>query len=144
MLLSMVQPKQEGRKKNQYYKDARHIQVRAARTITGAFKAITITALNIEAYLPPIGHVIERSSFETLLRMATTPSYVEITAPRARLGEKSRKSKCRARSPLEQPTDRFVKQLGPLDNIEKIHPYIVPTDWKSPLTYIGGGEDAVK
>lgn len=135
--------KKEGRKTN-IVKTLDSIQVRAARTITGAFKATSTAALNIEAYLPPIGHVIARSLFETILRMATTPSYAEITAPRARLGEKKRKSKCRARSPLEQPTDRFVKQLGLLDNIEEIHPYIVPTDWKPPLTYFGGREDAVK
>jgi hypothetical protein len=51
------------------------IQVRAAQTITGAFGATSIPALNVETFLPPAKIQLERLTAESYIRIMTSPLF---------------------------------------------------------------------
>ena len=58
------------------------VQSRAARLITGAFRATSIAALDVEAHILPVKHLLDKLSNEAVLRLASSPSYNDIIKPR--------------------------------------------------------------
>ena len=56
------------------------LQYKAQKTIGGAFSATSKSALNIEAYIPPIKIRLNRLVCESALRIATSPAYRDIIA----------------------------------------------------------------
>ena len=51
------------------------LQSKAARIITSAFRATSIPALNIEAYLTPMHHTLDKLVIESALQIAETLLY---------------------------------------------------------------------
>ena len=119
-----------------------NIQIRAARYITGAFKATSQAALNIEAHLLPMKFTLEKLAMESTLRIATGPAYEDIIYPRQTLSKRKRTSKTRKISPLETLTRIFETRYGPVKEIETIHPYSAPPDWEPPRTSILSRDEA--
>jgi hypothetical protein len=56
------------------------IQKRAAQIIARAFRTTAASAVEIEAYLLPIGQQIQKTSLQTTLRILSTPLYTTISA----------------------------------------------------------------
>ncbi|KAG7409783.1 hypothetical protein Forpe1208_v010815 [Fusarium oxysporum f. sp. rapae] len=103
------------------------LQARASRVISGAFKATSIPALDIETYLLPVELQIFKHNVNALGRIG--PGDHGPTE-----GETRRNKKKSPRRAIEQSiTDR----QGPnIRRQEHITPYIVPPWWQGPQTYI--------
>ena len=56
----------------------KQVQAKGARLITGAYKATSFAALNIEAFLQPIEYIIEETALLLALRIRTSPIYKEL------------------------------------------------------------------
>lgn len=96
------------------------LQSKAARIIIGAFRATTIPALNIEAYLIPMHHTLDKLVIESALQIAETPLYNLFLSTRG--NQKNRRI-----TPLETLIRRYEVRLGlSIDQLEKKLPYIVP------------------
>jgi ribonuclease HI len=103
------------------------LQARASRVISGAFKATSIPALDIETYLLPVELQIFKHNVNALGRIG--PGDHGPTE-----GETRRNKKKSPRRAIEQSiTDR----QGPnIRRQEHITPYIVPPWWQGPQTFI--------
>jgi len=100
---------------------------RAQRAITGAFKATSKAALQIETFSPPIHVHLDRIVCLTALRIATSPAYQAIIAKRS-------KNRTRVISPLERLTARLERKTGTcVKNLEIITPFAAPPWWIPPL-----------
>ena len=60
------------------------VQARALRVVTGAFKATPRPALDIEANVIPIKQRLEKLTYNTMLRIASTPTYNRIIEGRSK------------------------------------------------------------
>ncbi len=121
------------------------VQTQATRKITGAFKATSTPALDIEAHLLPIKQQLDKTTSEAVLRLATSPVYDEIIKPRLeRWKSKRRPKKNRKTSPLERHTNRFTERYGDTNLIEKLQPFSAAPDWKPPKTVIHKTKEAAK
>ena len=120
------------------------IQGRAARYITGAYRATSFPALDMEAYITPIKLRLEETAFATLLRLITTPSYSDIIKPRASLSKRKLTAKCRKRSPLEILQHDFEARFGEIKSIEAFEPMIRLPNWIPPPTNILGEKEATR
>lgn len=121
------------------------IQAQAARKITGAFKATSTPALDIETHLLPIEQQLEKSASEAVLRIATSPVYGDIIKPRSERWRSKRKPKNnRKTSPLERHTNRFQERYGDVSQIERLQPFSAPPDWKPPKIRILKTKEAAK
>ncbi len=121
------------------------IQTQAARQITGAFKATSTPALDIEAHLLPIKQQLDKITSEAVLRIATSPVYGEIIKPRFEKWKSKRKlKKKRKTSPLERHTNRFIERYGDINQIEKLQPFSAAPNWKPPKTIIHKTKEAAK
>lgn len=106
--------------------DLEIMQARAARVITGAFRATSKPALDIETYLLPIKHQLDKLISEATLRISANPSLEIIVQGRS-------KRKKRAKTPLEIATRRFESRTGQsIQNLEKIIPYVTAPWWTPP------------
>ncbi|KAF4442705.1 reverse transcriptase [Fusarium austroafricanum] len=102
------------------------LQARAARVISGAYKATSIPALDVETYLLPIEQQIFKHNVDTLGRVG--PAEQQTT------NEARRKKKKSPRRVIEQS---ITNRQGPnIRKQEQIVPYIVPPWWQGPQTFI--------
>lgn len=102
------------------------VQSKAARIITGAFRATSPPALDVEGYLLPLHLQLEKSAGEPILRLATSSSFKTLVQFKPR--KKTHKA-----SPLEVLAAKFSKQWGiKLESIESILPFVAPPWWCSP------------
>ncbi|KAF6525599.1 hypothetical protein HZS61_011394 [Fusarium oxysporum f. sp. conglutinans] len=102
------------------------LQARASRVISGAFKATSIPALDIETYLLPVELQIFKHNVNALGRIG--PGDHGPTE-----GETRRNKKSPRRAIEQSITDR----QGPnIRRQEHITPYIVPPWWQGPQTFI--------
>ena len=128
---------ERGHKKS-HLKKLEMLQSKAARIITGAFRATSIPALNIEAYLTPMHHTLDKLVIESALQIAETPLYNLLLSTR-------RNQKNRHITPLETLIKRYEVRSGlSIDQLEKKLPYIVPPWWKSPHTCIKPSKEQAK
>ena len=114
------------------------LQSKAARIVTGAFRATSIPALNIEAYLTPMHHTLDKLVIESALRIAETPLYNLLLSTRG--NQKNRRI-----TPLEALVRRYEVRSGlSIDQLEKKLPYITPPWCKSPHTCIEPSKEQAK
>jgi len=99
---------------------------RAQRAITGAFKATSKAALQIETFSSPIHVHMDRIVCQAALRIATSPAYQAIIATRS-------KKRTRIISPLEKLTARLERKTGTyIKDLEIITPFAAPLWWIPP------------
>lgn len=121
------------------------IQSLAARRITGAFKATSTPALDIEAHILPVKQQLEKLTSEAVLRIVTSPSYHDIIKPRMERWKSKRKPrKNRLTSPLERHTNRFESLYGNVQQLEKLQPFSVSPEWEPPKTIICKTKEAAR
>lgn len=88
------------------------------RIITGAFRATSLRALDVENHLLPFHLQLEKLAGDVVLRLATSPSLQPLFRVKPR--KKTHKA-----SPLEVLAGRFGKQWGiRLEIIESTLPYV--------------------
>ena len=118
------------------------IQVRAAQTITGAFGATSIPALNVETFLPPAKIQLERLTAESYIRIMTSPLFSTLQQIR-KTNRHRRAAKdwdpCPKRwSPLERHERRCKNELGrqTMEKLEQKIPWLTPPWWHPPAIQI--------
>uniref|UniRef100_A0A8H7K1V6 Reverse transcriptase domain-containing protein n=1 Tax=Bionectria ochroleuca TaxID=29856 RepID=A0A8H7K1V6_BIOOC len=99
------------------------LQARAARMISGAFRATSSPALDVETHLLPMEHQIWKHNLEALIRLGPA---------------KSEPMKARQKISPRDAIQRVLDgRQGPsLKEQESIPPYITPPWWRGPKTYI--------
>ncbi|KAJ3560528.1 hypothetical protein NPX13_g9271 [Xylaria arbuscula] len=109
------------------------MQARAARTITGAFKATSRPALNIESYLLPIQQQIWKHNAETIGRILSSQDMPELEKQKFETENKQKYT-----SPLKRIYQEVQRRREPtgLDQ-EIVPPYVTPPWWEGPTTRIG-------
>jgi ribonuclease HI len=107
------------------------IQYRAARIITGAFKATSKPALDVEAFLTPIRQQLEKAALHSYIRITSSPLNTILMD--------IRQTSNQARgawvwTPLERHHDHCRSRLGRemVDKIERKLPYTVAPWWQAP------------
>ena len=120
------------------------VQGKAAKVITGAYKGTSLPAMNVEAFLAPIDHVLEQLALRAIVRMHSTPAYETVANLRLGLSTRSRKAASRKKPPLELLEDIYITRYGALDKIEQLYPVTVMPDWIPPPTNILPRKQAVK
>lgn len=106
------------------------VQTKAIRIITGAYKAISSPALDVEAGILPPKLRLEMLLGESLLRLATSTRYSHVAQMRS-------KRKLRKLTPLEALTARFEPQWKiTLGSVEKIIPFVTPPWIEPPKIHI--------
>jgi exonuclease III len=113
------------------------VQGKALRIATGAFRATSLPALDVEAFVTPIQHTLERAAEETALRIMATPSYQTIISARS-------KRKNAIQTPLNRLTKNIEKRCGANGRLEKVLPFIVPPNWEPPNIYIDVDRDRAR
>ena len=104
------------------------LQARAARVMSGAFRATSIPALDVENYLLPMEQQIWKHNLEALIRLGVGKP--QPSAPRRRT------------SPRKAIEQTLLDKQGPsLEAQEKIPPYVTPPWWQSPNTHIEENAD---
>ncbi|KAI8395899.1 hypothetical protein FOFC_21429 [Fusarium oxysporum] len=100
---------------------------RASRVISGAYKAASIPALDVETYLLPVEQQIFKHNVDTLGRVGP--------AERRHTEEEARRNK--KKSPRRAIEQAIRDRQGPdIRRQEHIAPYIVPPWWQGPQTFI--------
>ncbi|KAG7408362.1 hypothetical protein Forpe1208_v012157 [Fusarium oxysporum f. sp. rapae] len=103
------------------------LQARATRVISGAYKAASIPALDVETYLLPVEQQIFKHNVDTLGRVGP--------AERRHTEEEARRNK--KKSPRRAIEQAIRDRQGPdIRRQERIVPYIVPPWWQGPQTFI--------
>lgn len=133
-----------GRKKSQLADMLKSAQGKAAKVTTGAYKGTSLQALDVEAFLIPIDHVLEQLALKAMVRLQSTPAYETVAKIRLGLSKRSKEAASRKKPPLELLEDIYTSRYGSLDNIEKLVPIIVMPDWIPPPTDILPRRQAVK
>ncbi|KDN71119.1 putative zinc knuckle, partial [Colletotrichum sublineola] len=107
------------------------LQARAARTMSGAYRATSFPALDVEMHLLPVEQQIWKHNIDTVSRVGTAE------AP-TRRGTK--------RSPRQIITKRLLDgRKATSEETEHIPPFVTPPWWQSPHIHItGGAEQAEK
>ena len=114
------------------------VQARALRVVTGAFKATPRPALDIEANVIPIKQRLERLTYNTMLRIAATPTYSQIIKSRS-------KRRGRQLPPLEALSTLYERRSKlKIQDLEKVTPYVVAPWWRPPITVISKNSDEAK
>ena len=99
---------------------------KAERKITGAFRATSRVALNIETHTLPIQQRLKRINYNAAIRLATSSVYEFIIEARS-------KKKQRIWTPLEILTKEVEKKTKvPFAKIEKITPFVTAPWWIPP------------
>lgn len=118
------------------------LQARGARAITGAFRATSSVALDVEAHLLPVVQQIERHNTDTLGRIMTSKTAPELD----HISRKSTRGSARMpvyTSPLRNMNRRYEdKNPTNVHAIETIPPFVTPPWWRGPITHIEQETDA--
>ncbi len=110
-------------------------QATGARLITGAFKATSAQALNIEAHLTPIDLELDKKTIQAAARLFSGPLYHILTQGRSTHVK-------RTLTPLETLEKYYVKFVGSnIDELETRPAYIVPPWWCSPSIIIPSSKE---
>jgi hypothetical protein len=138
----------EGEYKTKQVRKITAIQHRAARVITGAFRAESQAALEVEAYLAPIKLQLEEATIASYTRIAASPLYTTIqdirrTPQREGVGEAWRHMP-ELWTPLEAHYYRHSLLVGreTADNMEKKISYLTAPWWKAPVIAIKENAEA--
>ena len=98
-------------------------QALGARLITGAFKATSVQALNVEAYLTPIGFELDKKVDQTAACLCSGPLYQTLTQNRSTHPR-------RILAPLEILEERYAKLFGNnIHELESKPAYIIASWW---------------
>lgn len=113
----------------------RRVQRRAAQIITGVFRTIAGTAVDIEAHLLPVIQQLQQTAIETTMRIRTTPLFEEMA-----IIENSQAQQY-PRKDVISPINRFSTILKDkfdmdLSHLKKRQPHIVSPWWKPPKTRV--------
>ena len=107
--------------------------------VTGAFRATSLPALDIEAFVLPIQQKLDKLSCESLLRIVSCQRYETIVTQRPR------PSKNKNISPLEILCRRFEKRFCcKIEHLERIVPFITLPWWIPPTTEIASSKHEAK
>ena len=110
-------------------------QALGTRLITGAFKAISAQALNIEAYLTPIGFELDKKADQIGARLCSGPLYHTLTQNRSTHPRQ-------IPALLEILEGRNVKLFGNnIHKLEKKPAYIVAPWWQPPTIIIPNSKE---
>jgi ribonuclease HI len=126
------------------------IQARAARIITGAFKATSIPALDIEAFLTPIRQRLEEAAANSFLRIAASPlmaTYQGIRRTQRRRREGADWALLpQMWTPLERHAEYCRSRLGSeaISNLEWKLPFTVAPWWEAPTVIIEDNAESAK
>ena len=111
------------------------VQALGARLITGAFRATSTQALNIEAYPTPIGLELDRKTDQTAACLCSGPLYHTLTQGRSTHPR-------RIPTPLEVLKKRHTKLFGSnIHKLERRPAYIVAPWWEPPAVDISGSKE---
>ncbi|KAM0724065.1 hypothetical protein Q7P37_000245 [Cladosporium fusiforme] len=114
----------------------RSLQARGARAITGAFRATSSVALDVEAHLLPVVQQIERHNTDTLCRIMTCQTAPELD----HISRNSTRGSARMpvyTSPLRNINRRYKDTISTnVYAVETISPFIAPPWWRGPATHI--------
>ena len=115
------------------------LQAKAARIITGAFKATPKVALDVEAYLLPIKYRVQEAASYSALRIYSSPAYsTTIQTPI------DPRKQYRLLSPLQSwITDLNEEYHCEKQALEILTPWIVYPNWIPPPINIQGKDEAV-
>ncbi|KAJ3552838.1 hypothetical protein NPX13_g11022 [Xylaria arbuscula] len=112
------------------------IQVTAARAISGAFRATSRPALDVETHLLPVEQQIWKHNAETMGRILATRDIPEIDKYRDQNAAPSSRKRTYT-SPLKKIYQALQEERDEdLDKQETIPPYITPPWWKGPVIRI--------
>lgn len=120
----------------------RSLQARAARAMSGAFRATSMPALDVETFLLPIERQIEQHNTEALIRVL--PCRAALSADTIQRTRATRPSTgMRYGSPL-QSICRDAQDHGHIDlhKQERIPAFVTPPWWQGPQTHIDSAEKA--
>ena len=110
-------------------------QALEARLITGAFKATSAQALNVEAYLTPIGLELDKKADQTAARLCSGPLHHTLTQSRSAHPR-------RILAPLEVLEKRYAKHFGTsIHELERKPAYIVAPWWQPPTINIPNSKE---
>ncbi|KJK73496.1 hypothetical protein H634G_11258 [Metarhizium anisopliae BRIP 53293] len=111
------------------------LQARAARLISGAFKATSTPALDIETHLLPIEHQIWKHNIECLGRIGLGEQDLREEEPQhGANGQRIRKTRMSPRKAIQKAIQD--EQGFNIKRLEVITPHVVPPWWTSPKTFI--------
>ena len=111
------------------------LQARAARLISGAFKATSTPALDIETHLLPIEHQIWKHNIECLGRIGLGEQDLREEEPQhGANGQRIRKTRMSPRKAIQKAIQD--EQGFNVKGLEVITPHVVPPWWTSPKTFI--------
>ncbi|KAK9443888.1 uncharacterized protein VB005_02413 [Metarhizium brunneum] len=111
------------------------LQTRAARLISGAFKATSTPALDIETHLLPIEHQIWKHNIECLGRIGLGEQDLREEEPQhGANGQRIRKTRMSPRKAIQKAIQD--EQGFNIKRLEVITPHVVPPWWTSPKTFI--------
>ena len=119
----------------------RTIQGKAARIITGAYRATSLQVCDIEAHLQRIGNTIQQTALLAALKVYSSPVYTEL---KARQGKNFRPDAPQPRTSLQAWTAILDQDFDCRNRLEPFQPYIVMPDWIPPLIAIRSREQARK
>lgn len=121
------------------------LQAKAARIISGAFKATSGPALDTELFLLPMAQQIWKRNAEAASRLLSTHSIPGLTGFRSFRKKKRKARRTPHLSLLEHIYRRLYQRRGPtIERQEVILPYLTPW-WNGPKTYVEtSGEQATK
>lgn len=110
----------------------------AARVISGAFRATSLTALNVESFIPSIDLQLQKLNFLTAALISCSPP--NKLYPESRSGKKSRKL-----SPLEHLQKKYNNQPGSdFSKNERICPFNTSPWWIPPYILINPCKSTAK
>lgn len=125
----------------------RSIQARAARSMSGAYKATSTAALNVEAFLLPVELQVWRHNADTITRLSSSREIAKTAGfELSEYGPVVAKNNRRPRmSPWQRVCEELrSKQVRDLDKQEPIPPFITPPWRRGPQTYIDGDADRAR
>lgn len=119
------------------------IQARAARSISGAFKATSRAALDIETHLLPIEQQIWKHNTEALGRILTSNGLPELSELADERNQSNRQQRYVSplRSIINQVKANYTVELS---NREKITPFVAPPWWHGAATHIATSDNKAR
>jgi hypothetical protein len=122
------------------------VQNEALRAVSGAFKATSASALQIETYIAPIRQSMAKVVDASALRIMKSPVYADILRIRREPETKQDRRKIQCEPPLECLAEWMQKRLGKVEltRLETVRPVLTPPCWKDPVIYIDTGKEAAQ
>jgi ribonuclease HI len=124
--------------KKKFEKALNTVQNGALRAVTGAFKATSAAALQIEAYIPPMRNTIAKIMGASVLQIMKSAVYDDILRIRQPPLRPAQRKKQRIEPPLEKLTNWIQRRLPEVDlgRLERVSTVVTPPWWEAPVTRI--------